>query len=186
MISEAGNRILERMPPYYLTSYVMRSVWDAQGHEIDRLNDTLDEILKQFFVNTATWGLEKWETALGLPVDESKAVEERRANILAKLRASQTATHKLLQSVAESFEYGVIKIVEDIENYALKIIFVDAKGVPPNVADFQKAMRETIPAHLNFEFVYNFFTWQELDDLALTWDGLDALQLTWDELEVFA
>jgi len=66
MISEAGIGYWKNATVLSY-SYIMRSVWDAQGHEIDRLNDTLDEILEQFFVDTATWGLELWEQFLGLP-----------------------------------------------------------------------------------------------------------------------
>jgi len=106
MISEAGNRMLDNMPQYYLTSIVMRTIWDAQGREIDQLYQALDEVLKQFFVSTATWGLELWEQFLGLPIDKTKPEQFRRERITAKLRGYGTITKEVIKNVASSFANG--------------------------------------------------------------------------------
>lgn len=186
MISEAGNRMLDNMPQYYLTSIVMRTIWDAQGREIDQLCQALDEVLKQFFVSTATWVIDRWEQELGIVSDPNKPIEQRRSVVMTQLKGFGTATINLLQKVAESFEYGKIDVIEDIPNYSVKIVFVDRTGQPPNLADFENALRKVLPAHLNFTIEFNYFTWQELDEMLWTWDTFDGLSLTWDELEVYA
>ena len=180
MISEAGNRILERMPPYYLTSRIMRSVWDAQGHEIDRLNDTLDEILKQFFVDTATWGLELWEQFLGLPVDKTKSEQFRRERIKAKLRGYGTITKEVLKNVASAFANGEVQVIEYPSEYKFVIKFVGVKGIPPNMADLSKTLDEIKPAHLTYEYSYTYNVWDFLS--GMTWETLTPH--TWDEIRV--
>ncbi len=180
MISEAGNRILERMPPYYLTSYVMRSVWDAQGHEIDRLNDTLDQILEQFFVDTATWGLELWEEFLGLPVDKTKLEQFRREKITAKLRGYGTVTKELIKNVALAFANGEVEVIEHPSEYKFTVKFVGTKGIPPNMADLSETLDKIKPAHLTYEYSYTFNVWNFFT--SMVWNTLTPY--SWDEVRV--
>jgi len=180
MISEAGNRILERMPPYYLTSYIMRSVWDAQGHEIDRLNDTLDEILEQFFVDTATWGLELWEQFLGLPIDKTKPEQFRRERIKAKLRGYGTVTKGLIKNVASAFANGEVEVIEYPSEYKFVVKFVGVKGIPPNMSDLTKTIEEIKPAHLNYEYQYTYNVWNLLT--SKVWN--DLAHYTWEQVRV--
>jgi len=61
--------MLEYLPPYYETSRVIRALMEAEGLELDKLRQALDETLNQFFVNTATFGLNKWEEELGVSTE---------------------------------------------------------------------------------------------------------------------
>ncbi len=46
---------------YYGNSRIMQSVQDSQGIEIDDARTALEEILKQFYADTADWAIERWE-----------------------------------------------------------------------------------------------------------------------------
>lgn len=185
MNSESGKRMLGYVYGYE-RSTVMQNLFDAEGAELDKLIQALDEVLDQFFVRTATWGLDQWEKELGLPVTPNKPVKERQDKIISMLRGLGTATIKLIKNVSESFDYGEIDIVEDFPAYTITVKFASKAGIPPNLEDMKKAIRDVVPAHLDIKFEFKYFTWDDLDAKGWTWDELEALNLTWDELEVYS
>lgn len=183
--SARGQEMMSYLPRYYETSRVMSALMNAAGSELDKLRYALDDTLNQFFVSTATWGLDTWEKELGLPVVPDQPISERREKIISRLRGYGTATIVLVKSVAESYDKGKIDVIEDHASYTVTIRFVDTTGIPPNLSDLQTALRAVIPAHLDICYEFNYFIWDELDAKQWTWDHLDSLNLTWDQLEVY-
>ncbi|MGE5552819.1 MAG: putative phage tail protein [Betaproteobacteria bacterium] len=186
LTSARGQAMLGYLPWYYETSRVMRAILQAQGSELDRLRQALDETLAQFFVNTATWGLDTWEKELGLPVAPAQSESERRDRIVSRLQGFGTATISVVKQVAEAYDKGRCQVIEDFPAYTVTIRFVDTTGIPPNLEDLKAAVRAVVPAHLDLKYEFNYLVWDELDTRGWTWDQLDALALTWDALEVFA
>jgi hypothetical protein len=162
----------------------MRAILQVQGAELDKLRQALDELLAQFFVDTATWGLSIWEQMLGLPPADDETLDERRDRIKSKIRGYGTATIRAIKNVAESYDKGIIDVAEDFSKYTV-IRFVDTTGIPSNIEDLKAIVRELVPAHLAIEYEYNYFIWDELDGKHWTWDQLDELNLTWSALEVY-
>lgn len=183
--SSSGLRMMRYLPRYYDSSRVVRALNQGRGEEIDKLRQSLNETLDQFFVNTATWGLDTWEEELGLPVTPAQPEPERRDKIRSRLRGYGTCTIKLVKQVAESYDNGSVDVIEDQAGYIVIIKFVDTQGVPPNIDDLKAAVRAVVPAHLDLQYEYAYFIWDELDAKNWTWDQLDALALTWDQLEVY-
>lgn len=182
--STRGQLMLGYLPPYYETSRIMRAILQAEGAEFDKLRQALDETLNQFFVRTATWGLDRWEEEVGLPVTPNQPEAERRDKIISRLRGYGTATISVVKQVAEAYDKGAIDIVEDHVAYTITVQFVDTTGVPPNLDDLKAAVRAVVPAHLDILYEFNYFLWDEWDKKQETWDQFDSLALTWDQLEV--
>lgn len=163
----------------------MTSILDAEGIELDDLRMSLEEVLQQFYVETATEiGLNLWEQFLGLSSYAGKPLDQRRSRIISKLRGIGTITESLIKNVAESYTYGTVEVNENPAEYSFTIIFVDQHGVPPNYKDLQAAIEEIKPAHLAINYVVRYLIWGELDAATLTWDALDVKGLTWDEFEL--
>ncbi len=101
---QAKDRMIEYLPPYYQASRVMGAILLAQGQEIDKLYEALDQTLDQFYVLTATWGLSWWEKILGLPVDETMPVDERRRRILVKRRGVSQPLLVILRAIEPGLE----------------------------------------------------------------------------------
>lgn len=183
--STTGQEMATYQPPLYQTSRVMRSYLQATGSEFDKVYQAIDEVLNQFYVRTATWNLDKWESELGLPPDPTLSDVERQDRIVSKLRGFGTCKISVAKSVAESYDKGTVNIAEDFAGYTIIVYFVDTTGVPSNVEDLKKALRDVVPAHLEIIYKYNYFIWDELDAKNWTWDQVDALGLTWDKWEVY-
>jgi len=161
----------------------MQAIAEAQGSEVNSLYATLDEILKQFYVETATeWGLDLWEQMLGLTSYAGKPLDQRRSRIISKLRGYGTVTVSLIKNVAESYVYGTVEVTEDPAAYSFTVKFVDPRGIPPNLDDVKAAIEEIKPAHLAIEYQFTYTVWSELNTWSETWGNLNALELTWNAL----
>lgn len=168
------------LPGYYGTSRVMRSLMDAHGSELDELRQALDGILDQLFVDRASWGLAQWEREYGIAVDETKPIEQRRSVIRSKIRGIGTVTDGLIRSVAESYTNGEVSVEANYGVYTVVITFVSTYGVPPNMQDVQTAIRNILPAHLDVQYVFRYYTYSELISSGVTYEQVAAV--TYDQL----
>lgn len=184
--------MFDYLPKYYAlmdahdsSPGIVNNLLHQEAVEIINLNLQIKDVLRQFFIDHATWGLARWEAICGIPIDENKPEEQRRSVIKSKIRGAGTVTLAVIKNVADSFQNGEIKVEENFADYEVVITFIGKRGVPPNENDVRAALREIVPAHLNLKFQYTYLLWNELDFAQLTWDELDALNMTWDELEVW-
>lgn len=168
------------IPDYLKTSRIMTSILDAEGVELDDLRMSLEEVLQQFYVETATEkGLTIWERFLGLNSFAGKPLEQRRSRIISKLRGMGTVTTELIQNVAESYIYGHVTVTEHPETYSFTIKFMDPLGVPANLEDVKAAVDDIKPAHLGVIYEFTYTTWGDVK--SLTWGTVKTG--TWGELK---
>jgi hypothetical protein len=202
------------VPNYYSDIRESRAIIDAKSVLLDRLNANINDVLAQFYVETATWGLAQWERLVDLPVAptysswdalEQNGVEfdsvegvswnrlektyvpdmdSRRSAVKSKIRGYGTVTNGKLVEICGAYTGGTVEVHEYPAKFRVVIEFVDLVGLPPNIDTLQAVVRDIMPAHLLVEFAYRYLRWSEFDAKALTWDGLDAEAMTWDELAV--
>ena len=176
--------LIKYMPKYYkkvkeivsLQETIERTVNDEQF---------LKEILRQKFVQNATWSLETWEKIFDLTTDLTLSNEARRENIIAKMQAGKTTTIKMPETMAEVFSGGKCEVIEVNNEYFFYIKFIGIYGIPANMDGFIKAIERVKPAHLGFKFIYSYMTWDEFDRYNKTWDVWDLLNLNWDDREKY-
>jgi hypothetical protein len=172
--------IKEYLPEWIATKEPIKSTIAALGVESGTAFDTVDELLRQFSVDTATEkGLPYWEEFAGINTDISKAIEDRRSVIKSKLRGAGTITVNLIKSVAESYANGQVNVIEDNDNYQFTVKFVSTKGIPPNLEDLKNAIEEIKPTHLKVNYSFTFTTWGEVKNI--TWDVVKTG--TWEQLK---
>ncbi|CKH08427.1 Uncharacterized protein conserved in bacteria (DUF2313) [Fusobacterium polymorphum] len=152
------KRLMQHMPKYYRDILEIEELQNAIDLQLDELDIMSNEVLKQFFIYTATWSLPIWERIFGLTVgDTISNLKERRENIISKLRSYGTTTKEMIARVAKAFTNGEIEVIEDNPNYSFTIKFTSIVGIPDNLENFKKVVATIKPAHLNFnvEFRYN-------------------------------
>ena len=77
--SESARRQLSYVTEgFYDNSYVGKWLFQVMGLEYDDARKILEELPRQFFPETATWGMMYHEIKWGLPVREHLSYEERR------------------------------------------------------------------------------------------------------------
>lgn len=172
------RKLIARYQDFYAGSPEFVDLQEALEPEALALWAARDSLLDQLDVETATWGLKYWEQTLGIPVDEGKALDYRRSRIKSRLRGAGVTTVALIQNVSESFSNGAVTVTEYPAQYRLEIKFVGTIGIPPNLDDLTQTLREILPAHLEWAYVFVFNTWAAAS--ALTWGQAKAF--TWKQL----
>ena len=99
-----------------------------------------DELMLQFNVDTATWGLSLWEKQYGIETDILKDYDYRRSRIKSKMRGCGTTTIELIKNISESFVNGEVDIIEHNEEYYFEVVMVSVIGIPPNLEDLKLAI----------------------------------------------
>jgi len=157
--------MFDYMPREYEDLRESRAIIQAEAAEFETLNAAIADVLAQFYVDTATWGLANWERICGIPINESKPIDQRRSVIKSKLRGIGTVTVGLIKNVAEAYYNGQVEVIEQPSLYTVKIKFVSKLGVPPNLADIQNALREIIPAHLAIDFEFSYLLIRDIHNV---------------------
>lgn len=174
-----AKRLMQHMPKYYRTIAEIIVLQKTIQRELEVIDLTSEDVLKQFFIYTATWSLPIWERIFGLPIgDETTNIQERRENLISKLRSYGTTTKEMIVRVGNAFTNGDVQVVEHNEKYLFEIIFTGIIGIPPNMDDFKETTEIIKPAHLTYEIRIRYRTWGEL--LPYKWEELEPF--TWDEI----
>ena len=148
--------LINKLPHFYLNG-VTKPIQDAITLESDGVINNTEDTLNQFFVESATWGLDKWEKMLGIPKNTLDYVT-RRENIKAKMRARGTSSIKTIKNICEAYSYGEVDIIVNHEDYSFEVHFVGSIGVPKAFAELDKTIEEIKPAHLACSYKFNYNT----------------------------
>jgi hypothetical protein len=154
--------LIDMLPSFYHNSDFVKSYMSSQSVEYNFIKESIDDLVNNLYVDTATWGLDYFEEELGLKTDKSKTYEERRERIKAKKIGNGTTTIKMIKDTALAFDCGEVEITEMYNDYAFKLKFVSEKGRPKNLDDFKNAIDEIKPAHLAYILEFIFNTHQQL------------------------
>lgn len=174
--------LMRYMPRYYSRKTgLIKSIEDASALEIARILYRLEDLKKQYFIDTATWGLAWYERDLGIATDISKPYIYRREIIKARLRGRGTITKQLIINTAKAFSGGDVDVIEYPSEFRFVVKFVGILGIPPNMAGLKEEIENIKPAHLLYDFEYTYTTWDMLKQL--TWD--DARNYTWNEIKSY-
>ncbi|EJO5347131.1 DUF2313 domain-containing protein [Clostridium botulinum] len=161
--------LLKDYVPFFISkTREMNCIYNAQEREINKLNLDVKDLVKQCFVNTATWGLKIWEQFVGINTDTSKSIEERRVNILAKLRGQGTTTKKVIEEIAQSYA-DKAKVTEyNKESYFIVGLESINKGYPFSLDGLFQAIEAIQPAHLESRYNLKSTTKDKLRFAAIT------------------
>jgi hypothetical protein len=133
-VDPLAEEMVEYLPTYMQDGFVVRAIQEAIGQEYTKAFQLLYETADQFFVATATWGLDLWEEMLGLPVRTGDLdYPGRRGIILAALRGRSMGSE-----------------------YAFKQLLEDALGAPVIINPYEPAVKPyTIEIESQAELVEN-------------------------------
>lgn len=176
---------LIEMYPMYLDNKTTRAILEACDFQIESLEQSIEELVKEFNIKTSTEMLPIWAEFVGIDDNSTLDIETRRSNILASLKVQEITTVEVIKKIAESYSHGECRIIEIPEEYKFQIKFTGTKGIPSRLDEIKKTIRKVAPAHLDFEFIFTYMTWDEMEAYNLNWNQWDAKNLTWDEFEKY-
>lgn len=170
--------ITNELPSFYDESIITKVLFGVYQSFLDAEYIKSEDLKKQFQLNTATWGLAFYESMLLLTTDTSIDYDLRRSAIWQKLQTPSTITLSGLENLCTTYFNSAVNVTENYSDYSITISIIDTFGIPSNLEYIRNNLRKVIPAHLNFDFIYRYFTWGEAssktwgDAGATTWQGI--------------
>lgn len=180
-IDECDIDLMKYLPWYYQDSRIMKETQSSIGRELCFLGYFIEDLEKQFFIDTATWGLSIHEKESGLETNMNLSYEERSEIVKAKLRGRGTTTKQMIKNTAEAFSGGEVDVIEYPRECRFVIKFIGVKGTPRNMQGFISMLEDIKPAHLGYSFKYTYTVWNHLKNI--TWGQANAM--TWNDLKVY-
>lgn len=144
---------LQRYLPLFLShDGDFKDTLGALSHEHERQRQWQIDVGKQFFINTATWGLDDWEAFVGIETDHKLDYQTRRNAILARINYAQTVTLSFLTTLVNLFvakKNGIV--VDHPDQYRLDILLPD--GQVTSFENLEAALQLYVPAHLGWTYI---------------------------------
>lgn len=143
----------DSLPQFVTSMKEMKSILQAEQIELNLLEDTLQEFMRQFYIKSATYELDRWESELGLEKNPGLTQEQRRGRLLAKLNTTTPASISMLENLVQQvLGADRVTIVEHPAEYKFDI-YVNTKYLAANMGIAAQAVYEARPAHIQYGFI---------------------------------
>ena len=148
--------LINKLPSFY-DNDIVKPIQNSFTVEANSINDEVENTLNQFYVDSATFGLDYWEKMLGISKNNFD-IQTRRENIKAKMRSRGTTSIEVIKNLCEAYSYGEVEIIVNHSDYSFVIDFVGSIGVPKAFAELDKTINEIKPCHLAHSYKFNYNT----------------------------
>lgn len=145
--SKKGKEMIKTISPIYSYNETMQAIIQSIGMEADYSEELSEDVLKQLFVQTATWGLDFWEDAVNLPTNNSLSYEHRRGKIIAILQSRISITPEKMELIIKNYTGASVSVIENVSDYKFKI---EADVDIESINDLSFIVNDIKPAHLSW------------------------------------
>ena len=152
--------LITKLPSFY-DNDITRPIQNSFTVEVNSVNDEVENTLNQFYVDSATYGLDKWESMLGISKNNFD-IDTRRENIKAKMRSRGTTSIDVIKNICEAYSNGIVEVIVNHSDYSFVIDFIDTIGIPKAFDELDKAINEIKPCHLAHSYKFNYNTHGDL------------------------
>lgn len=138
--------------PLHEQNYVGKAIQGAYDKELEILRNVKQDTFNQFFVDTATWGLDHWEKMLSIKTNSKLSYKTRRSNIKAKMRGRGTTTIQVLKSICEAYVKSDTTVTEHAKEFYFTLDFIVNNTDYSTLLELDKFIEQIKPAHLYHKF----------------------------------
>lgn len=154
------------MPEFYKSDPWLNAILDAvnvsAGKEVQRIIDLSN--YNDFSRLNGIW-LEYYEKLLGIRVDYTKSLDDRRANVMALWKSADKPTKELLQAICNGWQDGAINLDYDYTQGLITLTFTSEYGVPSGIEDLKRALANVVPAHLRIFYDFKYLLVQDVHEV---------------------
>ena len=154
--------LINKLPSFY-DNDITKPIQDSFTVEGNSINDEVDNTLKQFYVDSATYGLDKWEKMLGISKNNFN-IQTRRENIKAKMRSRGATSIEVIKNICEAYSNGIVEININHSDYSFEISFISTIGVPLSFDEMDRVVNEIKPCHLAHSYKFNYNTHSDISN----------------------
>lgn len=143
------ERMKSYLPEHFAESREIQAILEDGNERFEETSKVLDDVLNQFFVETATWGLPKWEDELEIMPTETE-LRIRRSRVISKLTNQIPANYRAIEKEVNQFLRNPSSRVRQLPKTYVLEINIPMIDVREPMAMIIDAVEEMKPAHLNF------------------------------------
>ena len=182
MVLESMRRAMRPLGIYRANAAHLNAELKAYADELEQLYTELEEMLPERFITTATdRGLKEYEELFG-PAQEALSVQERRERLQKRLTLGEgDFTPAGIEKALDSF--GLVYTISEFPTLNRLNIIAQADYSKAEQAFIRSEVEKIVPAHLEFQMVFNSLMWSELDARDMTFGALDNDDLTWEQID---
>ena len=154
------EELITYYPLFYREIYEMKEILKAQGKLADDLEDCIERILSDCFLDTADSGvITSYENILGIKSDLGKPLEERRRLVKAYLvgsgKASATSVCEMIKTYTGAEAECSFSPYDEKGNNVLNILAEHGNSQLINIKDINVLLSEKLPAHIQYNLSTN-------------------------------
>ena len=138
-------------PDTYKKSQVMREILNAQEAQLLKEEERQSGIVADMYPSQ-TIHPERWEGEYNIPPADT--LEERRKNIVSKIRGTGTSTLQMVKDIVEAYTDGIVTPIEKNDDSLIDIQIVSNSS---NISDadlMEEQLNNTLPAHIGFQLLF--------------------------------
>lgn len=148
-IREQDANLAEYLPKFISQDKEINTLLSIESEEHNRQRELLIDILKQFFIHSATWGLDHWEKVFAIYSKPNESYELRRAKIYAKLQSKQISTVQFLTQLASKFFPSNTDVkIKEVNSKNLFYLIANYTALDNDYFALRDAIEIYKPAHL--------------------------------------
>ena len=148
-IREEDIKLAEYLPAFVSQDKEINTLLATESKEHNRQRELLIDILKQFFVHSATWGLDHWEKVFAIYSKPNESYDLRRAKIYAKLQSKQISTVEFLTQLASKFFPSEADVeIKEVNSKNLFYLIANYTALDNDYFALRDAIEIYKPAHL--------------------------------------
>lgn len=152
--------------------------------EFDRLNDNIDEMLRECFISTACdYGISLRELVIGAVRDDLDIEKRRQMLTMRECININDFNISGIQKALNSF--NVDSIITEYPSFNMVTVNAIGGYTQKERSWIKTEIEKIMPAHLDVQIIFNGLSWEEFDNKDITFSELDGKDMTWDEIDNF-
>lgn len=148
--SPSAQRMVDYISPIYGEDYLALWLFEIMGRALDDVEEIGESLWDQTVPQTATWALPYWEEEYGVTPDPSWTIEQRQANILARIQYTAPVNPAKLAVLAAAAAGVPCEIVENVAKNTFSVVL---HGTTNTLGRVKAVLDEAKPAHLIAQFI---------------------------------
>lgn len=179
----------ERMLGYYPSAIKsileFNAIIDAESPELEDLSVDKDLIISDAYLPTMSERrVVQWEKNLGIQSLTHATIEDRRNNIMARIRGQGKLNTSLINNIVKAFTgQGCECRVEDSTLYVELLPFEETEiSLADVILNVQNELTLKIPAHLGLNVDVSYVHWDEVNANNNSWATVRATHGTWKDV----
>lgn len=138
-------------PDTYKKSEVMKNILKPQEEQLEKAQERQDNVIADMYPSK-TVHPELWENEYG--IKQSESLEQRRKNIISKMRGAGTSTKQMVKDIVESYTDGIVTPEEINDESLINIQIASASSDIQDMDNLEEWLNDMLPAHIGFQFIF--------------------------------